>query len=162
MDRFIGILSKSFMAVGGAALFVLVLLATGNVTMRFFHAPYAGTYELVSFLGALVTAGALAHTQRRKDHIVVDILSEKFPPVVKRVLDAVNYAVTCALFAVISWQVWVWGDKIRTGGELSETLKIDYYPFVYGVSVGFGLLAVVLFVDFLKSLAHPEHPEVHQ
>lgn len=153
-----GILSKSSMVVGGAALLLLVLLATANVGMRFFHAPYAGTYELVSFLGALVTAGALAHTQRRKDHIVVDILSEKFPPALKRFLDAVNYAATSLLFGVIAWQVWVWGDKIRIGGELSETLKLTYYPFVYAVAAGFGLLALVLLVDLLKTIARPEVP----
>ena len=154
-----GLLSKSFMVVGGAALLLLVLLATANVTLRFFHAPYAGTYELVSFLGALVTAGALAHTQRRKDHIVVDILSEKFPPAVKRFLDAINFAVTALLFGVIAWQIWAWGDKIRTGGELSETLKLTYYPFVYAVAVGFGLLALVLAVDLLKTIFHPEVPK---
>lgn len=156
MDRIMGILSKSFMAVGGAALLLLVLLATANVGLRFFHAPYAGTYELVSFLGALVTAGALAHTQRRKDHIVVDILSAKFPPAVKRFLDAVNYAATSLLFGVIAWQVWMWGGKIKDGGELSETLKLDYYPFVWAVAAGFALLALVLLVDLLKTLAHPE------
>lgn len=159
MDRFIGLFSKSFMVVGAAALLALVLLATANVGLRLFHVPYAGTYELVSFLGALVTAGALAHTQRRKDHIVVDILSEKFPPLVKRFLDAVNFAVTSLLFGVVAWQVWVWGDKIRIGGELSETLKITYYPFVYAVAVGFGLLAAVLFVDLLKTIVRPEVSE---
>jgi TRAP-type C4-dicarboxylate transport system permease small subunit len=156
MDRFMGLLSKSFLVVAGGALLLLVLLATANVGLRFFHAPFAGTYELVSFLGALVTAGALAHTQRRKDHIVVEILSEKFPPLVKRCLDAVNYAVTSALFAVIAWQVWVWGGKIKEGGELSETLKLTYYPFVYLVAAGFALLALVLFVDLLKTIVRPE------
>ena len=156
MDRFMGLLSKSFMVVAGGALLLLVLLATVNVGLRFFHAPYAGTYELVSFLGALVTAGALAHTQRRKDHIVVEILSEKFPPAVKRCLDAVNYAATSLLFGVIAWQVWVWGDNIRGGGELSETLKITYYPFVYAVAAGFALLALVLLVDLLKTIVRPE------
>jgi TRAP-type C4-dicarboxylate transport system permease small subunit len=152
MDRLLGILSKSLMAAGGAALLLLVLLATGNVGLRIFHAPYAGTYELVSFLGAVVTASALAHTQRRKDHIVVDILSEKFPPLVKRLLDVVNYGVTCFLFAIIAWRIWIWGDTIRSGGELSETLKIIYFPFVYIVAIGFGLLAAVLLVDLLKTL----------
>jgi TRAP-type C4-dicarboxylate transport system permease small subunit len=152
MDRLIGIFSKTFMVAGGIALMLLVLLATTNVGLRFFHVPYSGTYELVSFLGALVTAGALAHTQRRKDHIVVDILTDKFPPTVKRFLDAVNYAVTALLFGVIAWQIWVWGNTIRSGNEVSETLKIIFYPFVYAVAAGFGLLAVVLCVDFMKTV----------
>ncbi len=63
--------------------------------------------EIVSFLGAIVTAGALGYTQKRKDHIVVDILSEKFPAPVKRVLDGVSFAILLVLFSIVSWQTFV-------------------------------------------------------
>jgi TRAP-type C4-dicarboxylate transport system permease small subunit len=112
----------------------------------------SGTYEIVSFLGAVVTAGALGYTQKRKDHIVVDILSGKFPDPVKRALDGVNYAVTTALFAVVSWQTFAWGRRLQQTGELSETLKIAYHPFVFFVSLGFGVLALTLFLDLLATL----------
>lgn len=143
------------MFVGAIALLLVVLLATGNVAMRLSGLPFAGTYEIISFLGALVTAGALGHTQRRKDHIVVDILSERFPGPVKRVLDTLNYAVTCTLFGVAAWQLYRWGEKIRSAGELSETLKLKFHPFVYGVSAGFGLLTLVLFFDLMHTLLRP-------
>lgn len=159
MERVFGILSKAFMVVGGVALLALVLLATGNVASRVGRAPFAGTYEIVSFLGAIVIAGALGHTQRRKDHIVVDILSERFPAPVKRLLDAVNHAVTCGLFGIAAWQVWVWGDKLRLSGELSETLKLTYYPFVYVVAAGFGVLAGVLFIDCMKTVLRGKESE---
>ena len=138
------------MVAGGAALLALVLLATANVGLRILRVPASGTYELVSFLGAIVTAGALGYTQKRKDHIVVDILSEKFPGPVKRALDGVNYALTMVLFSLISWQTFLWGSKLWRSGELSETLKIVYYPFVYCVALGFAVLAVTLFLDLLE------------
>jgi len=40
----------------------LMLLATGNVLLRLFHAPFRGTYEIVSFLGAIGVAFALHQT----------------------------------------------------------------------------------------------------
>ena len=138
------------MVAGGAALLALVLLATANVGLRILRVPASGTYEVVSFLGAIVTAGALGYTQKRKDHIVVDILSEKFPGPVKRALDGVNYALTMVLFSLISWQTFLWGSKLWRSGELSETLKIAYYPFVYCVALGFAVLAVTLFLDLLE------------
>ncbi|SNB47256.1 Tripartite ATP-independent transporter, DctQ component [Geobacter sp. DSM 9736] len=144
------------MLAGGIALLLLVLLATGNVVLRIVKVPFAGTYEIVSFLGSLVIAGALGHTQRKKDHIVVDILSEKFPLLVKRFLDVVNFAVTCILFGIVSWQLVVWGDKLRLSGELSETLQFRYYPFVYGVAAGFALLTLVLFLDCMRAIFHRE------
>ena len=154
MERLLSYISRGFMLVGGIALFLLVLLATANVAMRIFKVPFAGTYEIVAFLGALVTAGALGHTQRHKDHIVVDILSEKFPGPVKRVLDTANYLITCLLFAIVAWQVFAWGEKIRKSGVLSETLQLSYHPFIYGVAAGFVLLAAILFLDLLRVVLH--------
>lgn len=152
MDQLISYCSRFFMVVGGIALLLLVLLATGNVALRLFHVPFAGTYEIVSFLGALVTAGALAHTQRRKDHIMVDILTDRFPAPLKRFLDAVSDGLAALLFGIASWQVYRWGETLRLSGELSETLQIRYYPFVYGVSAGFSLLTLVLVVQMFRAI----------
>jgi TRAP-type C4-dicarboxylate transport system permease small subunit len=152
LERLSALLRKFLLVAGGVALLALVLLATANVALRIARVPVSGTYEIVSFLGAVVTAGALGYTQKRKDHIVVDILSGKFPDPVKRALDGVNYAVTTALFAVVSWQTFAWGRRLQQTGELSETLKIAYHPFVFFVSLGFGVLALTLFLDLLATL----------
>jgi len=158
LERLAALLRKYLMVAGGVALLALVLLATANVALRIVHAPVSGTYEVVSFLGAIVTAGALGYTQKRKDHIVVDILSGKFPGPVRRALDGVSYAVTTALFAVVSWQTFDWGRRLQQTGELSETLKIASYPFVFCVSLGFGVLALTLFLDLLSVLLPKEGP----
>ncbi len=152
MDQLISYLSRFCMIVGGVALLLLVLLATGNVALRLFRVPFAGTYEIVSFLGALVTAGALAHTQRRKDHIMVDILTERFPLRVRRFLDAVSDGLAALLFGIAAWQVFLWGEKLKVSGELSETLQLKYYPFVYGVAAGFVLLTLVLVLQMCWAL----------
>ena len=152
MDQLVSYLSRFCMIVGGVALLLLVLLASGNVALRLFHVPFAGTYEIVSFLGALVTAGALAHTQRRKDHNMVDIFTDRFPPLVKRMLDVVSDGLAGVLFGIAAWQVWKWGDQLKANGELSETLQLKFYPFVYGTAAGFGLLALVLLLQMCWSL----------
>lgn len=137
------------MIAGGVSLLALTFLATMNVALRIFRVPVGGTYEVVSFLGAIVTAGALGHTQKRKDHIVVDILSEKFPAKVKRVLDRVNYAMILVFFSIVSWQTFVYGKRLLLTGELSETLKFAYYPFVFLVGIGFAVLALTIFLDLI-------------
>jgi TRAP-type C4-dicarboxylate transport system permease small subunit len=140
------------MIAGGVALLALTLLATTNVALRIARAPVSGTYEIVSFLGAVVTAGALGYTQKRKDHIVVDILSDKFPAPVKRALGGVSHALTMVLFSIVAWQTFVFGKRLWQTGELSETLKIAYHPFVFLVCLGFAALALTLLLDFLETL----------
>ena len=152
LERLSALLRRLLMILGGAALLALVALATANVALRIVRAPVGGTYEIVSFLGAVVTAGALGYTQKRKDHIVVDILSERFPAPVKRALDGASYAVTTALFAVVAWQTFVLGRRLLSSGELSETLKVAFYPFVFCVSLGFAVLALRLLLDLLETI----------
>jgi TRAP-type C4-dicarboxylate transport system permease small subunit len=151
LERFSELLRRGLLVAGGVSLLLLTLLATLNVALRVFRVPVGGTYEVVSFLGAIVTAGALGYTQKRKDHIVVDILSDKFPDSVKRAVDRVSYLLMLVLFSIVSWQTFVYGKRLFTTGELSETLKVAYYPFVFLVSLGFAVLAFTILLDLVET-----------
>ena len=151
IERIATVLRKVLMIAGGVSLLALTLLATANVALRIFRAPVGGAYEVVSFLGAVVTAGALGYTQKRKDHIVVDILSDRFPAPVKRILDRVSNTLILAFFSIVSWQTFVYGKRLMTTGEVSETLKIAYYPFVFLVGFGFAVLALTAFLDLVET-----------
>jgi hypothetical protein len=67
----------------------------------------------------------------------------------------INYLVTLVFFGIVSWQVFVWGFKIWQVGELSETLKVIFYPFVLAVGLGFAVLTLVLLNDLLRTLFSP-------
>lgn len=129
-----------------------MVIATSNVTLRVFEMPYRGAYEIVSFLGALVTAFSLGYTQRKKDHIIVDILSSRYPEKVKNILDSFNYLIISVFFGAVTWHLFKWSLKLKDSGELSENLQIIYYPFVMIVAVGFGAYTFTLIVDFLNTL----------
>ena len=149
-------LNKISMILGGIAVLILMLLATGNVVLRIFHLPFRGTYEIVSFLGAVVIAFALGYTQKNRDHIVVDILSEKFPKKLQTVIEALSDLIIMFFFGIVAWQVYVWGMKIYEAHEVSETLRIIFYPFVFAVAFGFVLLCLSACIDFLKKFAPGE------
>ena len=145
-------LNKISMILGGISLLALMLLATGNVVLRIFHMPFRGVYEMVSFLGAVVIAFALGYTQKKKDHIVVTILTEKFPKKLQSAIETFADVIIMIFFGIVSWQIYVWGMKIYESHEVSETLKLVFYPFVFAVAAGFALLSFSAFVGFLKML----------
>jgi TRAP-type C4-dicarboxylate transport system permease small subunit len=152
LERANQFLNRILMILGGVAVLAVMALATVNVILRIFGVPFRGAYEFVGFLGAIVIAFALGYTQKRKDHIVVDILTEKFPKRANRILDGISYFVTMVFFALVSWQVFVWWVKIWKSREVSETLKVIYHPFIFCVGVGFAVFSLTLIVDFLKNL----------
>jgi TRAP-type C4-dicarboxylate transport system permease small subunit len=152
-------LNRTLMFLGSVAVLLLMSIATVNAFLRipFIKSTWRGAYESVGFLGAIVIAFALGYTQKRKDHIVVDILTEKFPKRVNRILDGINYFITTIFFAIVAWQVFVWGVKISKSGEVSETLKIIFHPIIYCVALGFAVFSLTLIIDFLKNLKSKEN-----
>jgi TRAP-type C4-dicarboxylate transport system permease small subunit len=155
LETLTNVLNKILMIAGGVAVLALMTLATGNVVLRVFHFPFRGAYEIVAFLGAIVIAFALGYTQRRKDHIVVEILTERFPKKLQRATDTLSYLIITIFFAVVSWQIFVWGMKIYVSHEVSETLKVIYHPFVFAVATAFAVVSLTALVDFLKNLFTP-------
>jgi TRAP-type C4-dicarboxylate transport system permease small subunit len=151
LDKIDGLLSRIILALSGAAVLALMLLATGNVVLRIFHIPYRGTYEIVSFLGAIGVGFALASTQRRKGNVIVDILSARYPLPVKRFVDALSAAISAIFFGIVAWQIFVWGKRIMAAGEVSETLKIIYHPFIFCVATGFVILSLTCFLDIPRA-----------
>jgi TRAP-type C4-dicarboxylate transport system permease small subunit len=158
LERINVFLNRILMVLGSIAVLLLMAIATTNAFLRipFIKSTWRGAYETVGFLGAIVIAFALGYTQKRKDHIVVDILTAKFPKRVNRILDGINYFITMIFFAIISWQVLVWGMKISKSGEVSETLKIVFHPFIYSVAFGFAVFSLTLLIDFLKNFKSEE------
>jgi TRAP-type C4-dicarboxylate transport system permease small subunit len=151
LEKLNHVLNKWLLIIGGVAVLALMMLATGNVLLRIAGMPFRGAYEIVSFLGAVVTAFALGYTQKRKFNIVVDILSDKFPKRIKSVLDGIGYGIGVMFFAVIAWVIIQWGLKIAVSGEVSETLKIVYYPFIFCVALGFAVLSLTLVIDLIDT-----------
>jgi TRAP-type C4-dicarboxylate transport system permease small subunit len=147
------------LCLAGLALVVLVALICSNIFLRTVWVPIKGTFELVGFLGALVTAFALGFTQMERGHIAVDILVTYFPEKLKRVITVVNSIVCIFVFSIAGFQTMKWGTLLKDKGEVTETLRIIFYPFVYCVAIGCFMLCVVLAVDMLDVFFGPERDD---
>jgi len=146
-------LSKWFSWLGGVALLSLTGIACANMLMRPLGAPITGAYELVGFFGALVVALPLGYAQITRSHISVDILATRYSKKTNRIMNAISSFSCMIFFILVAWQSAIYATTIWKRGETSETLRIIYYPFVYVVALCCLLLALVLLVDFLKSVA---------
>jgi TRAP-type C4-dicarboxylate transport system permease small subunit len=139
------------MVVAGAALFGIVLITVGNIWMRLIWAPIKGSVELIGFFGAVAAAFALGFSQMKSAHIAVDALTLTFSKKTQNALKILNALIGAVFFSVVGWQLIRWGNTLRRTGELTETLRIIYHPFVYAVAFGCFLIALVLAVEMLKA-----------
>jgi TRAP-type C4-dicarboxylate transport system permease small subunit len=156
IERFVAKLSEKMNWVSAAALVFIMLLTVADVFLRFFKAPIPGTFEIVGFTGAAIIAFALPYTSVEKGHIAVDIVVQKLPWLARVIINAINALVGMALFGTISWQCVVFAQSIKRSAEVSLTLQMPIYPFVYGIAAGCALLSVVLFIEFIRQLRGAE------
>ena len=134
----------------GSAVVIMMLLTCTDVLLRLFRRPVPGVYEIVGFLGTVVIAFSLAYTSLEKGHIAVEILVEKLPPWMRVGIDAAVSLIGAVLFALITWQSVAYAADLKQSGEISVTLTMPIYPFIYGIAVGSALLCLVLLMETLR------------
>ncbi|MDH3343964.1 MAG: TRAP transporter small permease [Desulfobacteraceae bacterium] len=144
-------LNRSLSWIGGVFLVGMIVLTCGNIVFRLVWVPIRGTFELMGYFGAIVTAFALGYTQMKRGHIAVDVLVNTFSDKRRKVVDTINYTVCFLFFGVAAWQIAIKATTLMNTGEITETLRIIYYPFTYGVALGCAVLSLVLFTDLIKS-----------
>ena len=153
LEKVSNLLNKWIIWIGGATLLIMMGISCANMFLRPFGVPLKGAYELAGFLGALTIALPLGYAQITRAHISVDILASQFSKRTQKIMNTISSFLSMIFFALVAWQVFVFATTIWKRSETSETLRIIYYPFVYTVAFCCALLALVLFIDFVKLLA---------
>jgi len=134
----------------------MMLLTVGDVVGRyFFNNPIKGTWELIGFL--LICAGTwgLGYCQMERGHISVNIILNRFSQRVQAIILSFTYLIGLAAFSIVCWRMFMLSYKYFTmpRGNVSDTLELPLAPFMLILSIGAGLIALVLIIDLIRSLA---------
>ena len=142
----------------GWCLVGMTALTCADVILRLFRHPILGTYEIVGFLGAAVAAFAMAHTTLHRGHVAVEVLVLALAPRIRMVVYLITQLLSIGLFALIAWECLRFGNDFRASGEVSLTLRVPFFPVLYGISLSSLVVCLVLLVDFLKVLLGKARP----
>ncbi len=152
LDKLSRRLNQALAVIAGIALAAMIALTVGNICSRILWAPIKGTVELIGFFGAVAAAFTLGFSQIHNAHTAVDILVLKFSKKNQKLLQAFNALVGAAFFGVAGWQLVRWGTTLWQTGELTETLRIIYHPFVYVVAAGCFVMALTQLLQSFQAL----------
>ena len=141
----------------------MMLLTCANILFRLTGKPINGTVELLGFFGAITATFALGYTQIKRDHISVTVLTELFPKPMRAVTQITN-DVVCMLFSLLAgFQIFRIAKMTAATGEITETLGIIFYPFVYAASAGFFMLVLIFLVELIKvAIGNNKQPDVYE
>jgi TRAP-type C4-dicarboxylate transport system permease small subunit len=127
-------LSKWMQVISGVALTCLMFLTTADVIGRLFGYPIIGTYELVGLGGAIVLGFAMPITSWVHGHIFVEVLYEKWPKPVQKVVNIITRLIGLVLFVLIGWNLYKLGYDLQLAREVTLTRHIPFYPVAYGLA----------------------------
>ena len=145
-------LAKRLYWIAGMAIIAMMLITCADVVLRYFRKPIPGTYELVCFLGAVAVAFAMAHTSVERGHVAVSLIVRYFPRRIQGFIDALTSLFGLVFFILIAWHSIHYANDLRATGEVSLTLELPFYPFVYGVGLSAAAVCLILLNDLLESL----------
>jgi TRAP-type C4-dicarboxylate transport system permease small subunit len=150
-DKLVRDLAKKMYWIAGAAIVAMMFLTCADVILRYFRKPIPGTYELVCFLAAVAVSFAMAHTSIEKGHVSVSFVVSLFPSRIQRLIECITSCFGLFIFGFITWQSVMYGNDLHASHEVSLTLQLPFYPFIYGIGFSAGVVCLLLLSDAIKN-----------
>lgn len=146
------LLARRLDMIAAMAIVAMMSLTCADVILRMFRKPIPGTYEIVSFLGAVAVSFAMAHTTAERGHVAVSLIVQLFPKRLQGIIEGVISIFGIILFGLIAWQSVLYGMDCQRSGEVSLTLQLPFYPVIYGLAVGAVVVCLVLLANLLEAI----------
>ena len=138
--------------VGQVALFLAMAVVVANIILRAVWRPLPGTVEMSEILGAILLALGVAHCAISDGHISVDFFVSKLSIKLRAIVDSITALIALIFLSALSWQSIQQAARMFERGVTTAHLKIPSYPVGYLVAFGFVMLAIVLLLNFVKTM----------
>jgi TRAP-type C4-dicarboxylate transport system permease small subunit len=144
-------------SLGMVILVIMVLLLVADIILRrVFNNPLPWSLEVVKIMLVVIVFFAVAYCGTRGGHISIDVLTSRFPPKARAILYPIISFFGVGLFAFIAWGSSTHAMRLWETHRVTGILPIPIYPFVFVVTLGSALLALVLLIEFVDSIINAE------
>ena len=141
-------------AIGAVVLTVMMLMSIADICGRFiFNKPIEGTVELIGLLVVVIGCLGLGYCQLLKGNIAIDIVTNRFSPRGKAILNICSYLMSIGICVIVCWQV-----LLRTLDYLHKTiggetiiLGIRLWPFMLLMAVCFAWVTFIFILDLINA-----------
>ena len=134
-----------------AFVFMMLLTTVDVIGAKVFLKPVPGALDLMMLAQLVCISFALSASFIANRHVAVEFFVPLMPKTLQRLTALFVDALVLILFITMTWQLFVYGLDLKTYGEVSPTIRIQLYPFVYGASFAFIPACVVALVNLIES-----------
>jgi TRAP-type C4-dicarboxylate transport system permease small subunit len=134
---------------------ILLVVTFASVIMRYFlNAPILGSNEIIQLASVALVMLAMPGAAQAGMHIRVDVFDERIGAVGRFVGDVLTRAVSVYLLGILAWRAWGKLLDAAEFGDVTNMLRIPFWPF-YGLlilgSVVYALVLAIQLVDIIRS-----------
>lgn len=135
-----------------ALVFMILLICYDVIVGKVFSLPFPGFLEMVSLSQLLAISFAMGITFIAGHHIKVEILLRYIPERSQAVVISLMSLISFILFVLIIWQLVVLARSFHISGQVTDTVMIPLYPFVYAVAFAFIPVCLAILYQLGNSL----------
>ncbi|HEY0213963.1 MAG TPA: TRAP transporter small permease [Paenirhodobacter sp.] len=140
-------------AVCGSMLVAMMGLTVCDVIGRYvFGRPITGATELTEMMLVGVIFLGLTAVSLDRDHVAVDILTDRLPQWAQPWRELVVSLLSAAVLAMISWRIWVYAGQIAGYGGATNSLRLPVAPLGYLCAVSTAVAALLMVYAALHDL----------
>lgn len=167
MDRYIikptDLIARILAYIAGAAMLLLVVVLVGNAIRSQMDSPFRATYEVVSALGVIVGALALADAQVHKSHVAIDVVMTRVGKRLQLIVGTIVTLASIVLFFYVARGLWAYATTQRMANSATDQLGIPVWMLITALFIGvLGLiLALVGDLGRIWRSARDRSPEVN-
>jgi TRAP-type C4-dicarboxylate transport system permease small subunit len=143
--------------VAGIAVTFMMFLTVVDVGLRAGGYPIVGTYEIVALSLAIVIGFSIPQVSLDRAHVFMEIGLEKLSPKGQIVMKTFTRLLCIGLFLFMGYNLFSVGAEFHSSGEVSQTLKLPFFPVAYGVGVCCFLECVVFVMEIVDMWKGGEH-----
>jgi TRAP-type C4-dicarboxylate transport system permease small subunit len=138
----------------GIVLLGILALMSGEVIFRYlFNKPILGTVEISSYLLVIFCFTGIAFTQSQRGHINIELVTQRLPADLQRILRIITLILSLATFVVITWQMAIafWKSwemqEVRWGA-----LPLPVWPVKFMIAFGSFTLCLQFLSDIVEEI----------
>jgi TRAP-type C4-dicarboxylate transport system permease small subunit len=150
-------ISRLSSGIGGGILFLLMLLTTCDVLLRYlFNAPIDGTFELTEYAMVFIVSLGLAYCAINKGHTAVELVIGKLPEKSQAIINSITYLVSMVFVALITWRLVIYAFSRFESKMTSSVLLIPSFPFIIILTIGcllFCLALITVVFEYISKVA---------
>lgn len=153
-EKFNLLVSRWFEWVGLAGLLIIMVTTCLDVIgSKLFLKPVFGAIDIVMLSQIVAISFAASMSLLLGRHVQVEFFVMRLPKRAQAFTDSIVYFLGLFFFILVVWRLCVHGYSFQTGGEVSATAYIPFYPFAYGIAFACIPVCLVFLLNLLRSLA---------